>query len=218
MTQLTVVLAAVAAALVVAVVYGAARFWPRRRSRWENAAGRLGLALSEGPPLHERFAALDYFRQGRARRTRALLEGDGWRGRAFVGDHVYATGSGRNSSQHRHTVCVVQDLRLALPHFSLRRERVLLDRIAELFGGVDIDFEEDREFSRTFRLRGHDEAAVRKLFSPAVRHFLLHTAGARVVVEGRDDILLVHSGRLLRPEDASTLLQHSQELAQLMSV
>jgi|YNPBryunderm2012_1023409.scaffolds.fasta_scaffold01742_9 hypothetical protein len=214
MTQFLWVLGAVAAAALVAAVYWTVLFWPRRRQQWEQAAGRLGLTVSEGPALHERFAALDYFRQGRARRTRVLLEGDGWRGRVFVGDHVYTTGSGRHSSQHHHTVCVVQNPRLALPHFSLRREPVLVDRIAELLGGVDIDFPEDPDFSRAFRLLGDDEAAVRRLFSAAVRHFFLHTVGTRVVVEGRGDLLLVHRGQLVRPEEASALLQQAQELAQ----
>jgi len=216
MTQLLWVLAAAAAAALVVAVSWAARFWARRRQQWEQASGRLGLTLTEGPPLHERFPVLDYFQQGSAKRTRVLLEGDGWRGRVFLGDHEYTVGSGRNSSQRRHTVCVVQNPRLALPHFSLRREIVLLDRIAELFGGVDIDFEEDPDFSRSFRLRGDDEAAVRRLFSGAVRHFFVHTAGTGVVVEGRGELLLVHRGRLVRPEDASALLQQTQELAQLL--
>lgn len=217
MTKIMWVLAAAVSAGLAAVVWWAVRYWPRRRQRWEDAAAMLGLVLSQGLPLHERFGALDYFRQGRARRTRALLEGDGWRGRVLLGDHVYTTGSGQHSSQHRHTVCVVVSPRLALPHFSLRREIVLIDRLAELFGGRDIDFEEDREFSRAFRLQGSDEKGVRSLFSGAVRHFLLHSAGPRVVVEGRDDLLLVHTGKLVRPADAPTLLQVTQELAQLLS-
>lgn len=217
MTMTVWVLAAAVAAGLATLVWWAVRVWPRRWRRWEEAAAMLGLALAEEPPLHERFGALDYFRQGRARRTRALLEGEGWRGKVFLGDHEYTTGSGQYSSQHRHAVCVVQGPRLALPHFSLRQEIVLLDRLAELFGGGDIDFEEDPEFSRTFRLRGSDAAAVRKVFSPAVRHFGLHSAGSKVIVEGREDLLLVHWSRLVRPEDATTLLQQAQELAQLLT-
>lgn len=216
MTMIVWVLAAAMAAGLATLVWWAVQIWPRRRRCWEEAAAMLGLALSQGSPLHERFGALDYFRQGRARRTRALLEGDGWRGKVFLGDHEYTMGSGQYSSRHRHTVCVVQGPRLALPHFSLRREIVLLDRLAELFGGGDIDFEEDPEFSRTFHLRGSDAAAVRKVFSPAVRHFVLHSAGSKVVVEGREDLLLVHWSKPVRPEDASTVLQQAQELAQLL--
>ncbi len=216
MTKLVWALAGVAAAVVVAVVSWAVRWWPRRLRQWEQAAVRLGLTVSEGPPLHERFATLDYFQQGRARRTRVLLEGEGWGGKVFLGDHVYITRSGQHSSHHRHTVCVVCSSRLTLPHFSLRREVAFFDRLAELFGSVDIDFEEDPEFSRAFRLLGDDEAAVRRLFSAAVRHFFLHTVGTRVVVEGRGDLLLVHRGQLLRPAEASALLQQAQELAQLL--
>lgn len=216
MTALLWVLAAGVAAALVALAWWAARFWPRRRLEWEHAAAMLGLTLVDGPPLHERFSHLEYFQRGSQRRTRVLLEGDGWRGRVVLGDHVFTVGSGNSQSQHRHTVCLVSSPRLALADFSLRRESALFDRVVQLFGGQDIDFEEDPDFSRTYRLRGSDEAAVRALFSAPVRHFLLHNVDRRVAVEGRNDTLLVHTGKLLRPEEARALLHTAQELAQLL--
>lgn len=216
MTPLLWVLAAGVAAALAALGWRVARFWPRRRLEWEHAASMLGLTLVAGPPLHERFSYLEYFQRGTQRRTRVLLEGEGWRGRVVMGDHVFTIGSGNSRSQHRHTVCLVSSPRLRLPDFSLRRENALLDRVAELFGGQDIDFEEDFDFSRAYRLRGSDEAKVRALFSAAVRHFLLHDVGRRIAVEGRNDTLLVHMGKLLRPQEARTLLHTTQELAQLL--
>lgn len=216
MTSLLWVLAAGVAAALVALAWWAARFWSRRRQQWEQAAPMLGLTLVDGPPLHERFSQLEYFQRGSQRRTRVLLEGEGWRGRVVLGDHVFTVGSGNSKSQHRHTVCLVSSPRLTLPNFSLRRENVLLDRVAELFGGQDIDFEEDHDFSRAYRLRGSDEAAVRALFSAQLRHFLMLNVDRRVTVEGRSDTLLVHTGKLLRPEEARVLLHTAQELAQLL--
>lgn len=227
MSQLFWVVVAAAAAAIGALIWWNASFWARRRQRWEQAAGMLGLTLVEGPPLHERFPALHYFQQGTSRSTAVLLEGEGWQGRVVLGDHVYSTGPAKrrrvyspgtkqHRTQHRHTVCVVTSPSLALPHFRLRREIPLIDRLAELFGGQDIDFEEDQEFSRAFRLRGADEAAVRALFSVAVRHFLLHRAPPGVEVEGRDNVLLVQRGKLLPPENSAPLLQTTQELAQLL--
>jgi hypothetical protein len=69
-----------------------------------------------------------------------------------------------------------------LPQFLLTPEG-LLARIAAYFGGQDIDFADSPEFSRAYRLRGSDEAAVRSLFTPARRQVFelnrgQHAAGA----------------------------------------
>ncbi len=181
-------------------------------------AGALWVARrwSSPPPVERRFSHLECFQRGTQGRTRVLLEGEGWRGRVVIDDHVFTIGSGNSRSQHRHAVRLVSSPRLVLSDFLLRRENLLFDRVGELSGGQDIDCEEDFDFARAYLLRGSDEAKVRGVFSVAVRHFLLHDVGRTIAVEGRNDTPLAHMGKLLRPEKARTLLHTTQELAHLL--
>ncbi|MGE3407150.1 MAG: hypothetical protein AB7I37_10080 [Pirellulales bacterium] len=83
-----------------------------------------------------------------------------------------------------------------LPEFTLSPEDYLLDKLAHLWGHADIDFagsEDEAAFSRLYRLRGMDEAAVRSAFGPATIGYFaghpgwcLHVAGGWLVAYRRD--------------------------------
>jgi hypothetical protein len=195
---------------VVLAVIGVQR---RRRQQWQRAALELGLAYSaEGGAFVARCAALKLFQKGHHRRAEVVLEGSLWGGPAVLADYRYTTGGGKSSKVHRQTICLLREPTLALPAFVLRREGVG-DRLAQaVLGAADLDFADDAAFSRAWVLQGEDEEAVRLLFGPELRLSLLHAPALPVYVEARGDTLLVHAGRVVRPDSVRDLVQQAQSV------
>ncbi len=87
-------------------------------------------------------------------------------------DYTYVTGGGKNSQRHRLAMMMWEVLEVNLPRFSLGPEG-FWRRIAQRFGAQDFDFEGDEEFSKGYELQGDDEPAVRALFTPMRRAYLI---------------------------------------------
>ena len=106
---------------------------------------------------------------------------------------------------HRQTVCVLGASGLDLAHFFVRPENKLLDFLGKVFGGQDINLEEDPAFSRAFVLQGYDAEATRQLFDEQVRRHFLRYRGRRLQVEGWQESLMVHDGKVRRPGETRDL-------------
>jgi len=199
------IFALVIATAVIAVgvlVYRLWYLWKKRRAQWEQVSIELGLALQDGVELAQDYGRFQFFQRGHRHRTRIALAGSAVSARVILADHQYTTGGGKNQSTHLQTVCVLSSSELALPHFSLRREVAVFDRIGELFGAQDIDFADDSAFSKAFVLKGADEDRVRELFHVERRQRLLRLLLGRFHLEGEGEALLFHTGRLIKPAEA----------------
>ena len=158
-------------------------------NEWNGLAGHLRL-----------------FQQGHSKRLYNVLHGKQDASEVMLADYEYVTGSGRNRSKYTVTVCVVRTPGLTLPKFYLRPQRAIYDRLGKLFGGRDLDFEDDPEFSKAFVLQGEPaEAAVRKLFSPGVRERLRDWSNAEIWLEGGEDVVLLHHDKRIDPKDLERL-------------
>ncbi len=211
----------VVAGLVVLVAFFFWLVWfqaKRRREAWMATALELDLQFQrEDPGLVTRLAGFKLFGRGHSRRAQNVLTGAVRGGEVCLADYRYTVGHGKNQSTYRQTVCVLRSARLALPHFFLRRQRALWDRLGKVFGGQDINFDADPEFSRAFVLQGADEAAVRERFQPGVRIALMRYQGTSFQLEGHGDTLLVHEGRLLEPDKAPEFIERARELQSTLS-
>jgi hypothetical protein len=128
----------------------------------ENAGRLLHFVLLEEPPAEEAaaLAALPFLGgRRRGRFANYLLKIAGGEKLA-----VFDFGYGRGSGKHEETVAALESPRLSLPSFALRPERTI-DRLIPTIGRQDIDFKGAPAFSRRYFLRGHDEDAVRGLFT-----------------------------------------------------
>jgi len=189
----------------------------RRRQAWMAAALELDLRFQrEDPSLVARFGTFKLFTLGHSKRARNVLTGAVRGGQLCLADYKYVTGHGKNQTVHNQTLCILQAPRLKLPHFFLRRQRAMLDFLGKLFGGQDINFEEDPQFSRAFVLQGADEAAVRAKLQPSLRLSLMRYAGTGLQLEGQGDTLLFHEGRNHDPDKARELIERAHELLNLL--
>lgn len=192
----------IAVVAVAVLVYRTVYLWKQRRSAWEKVAVGLGLTFRDDVDLAQRLAGFRFFKHGRRHRTRIALEGPAEGAELILADHQYTTGGGNSQSTHYQTVCVLTSSELSLPRFALGPEVAVLDRIGELFGAQDVDFDDDPQFSAAFVLKGDDETRLRELFHHERRQRLRQLLKGRFHLEGEGQTLLFHNGRLVKPEQA----------------
>lgn len=157
--------------ILIPVVIGGIILWSmhrekKRKQALEQAANDLGLAFS--PQLSQvddsAFSAFPLAQIGHGRKASSAVVADSGELRMVIFDYVYTTGSGKNKSTHRQSVVLASSASLQLPEFTLAPEH-FFHRIADIFGFKDIDFEDDKDFSDRFLLKGPNEQAVRELFA-----------------------------------------------------
>jgi hypothetical protein len=91
--------------------------------------------------------------------------------REFLGcDYHYATGSGRSRSEHFFSLVIIQSPILLEP--LLVRPETFSDKLAELVGFSDINFE-SAEFSKKFYIKSPDKKWAYDIIHPQMMEFLL---------------------------------------------
>jgi hypothetical protein len=189
----------------------------RRREAWMAAALELDFQyLPEDASVIDAFGHFKLFQQGRRKRAKNVLRGRQRDCQLTLCDYQYTTGHGKHQQVHHQTICLVQCPNLSLAHSFLRKQRRVSDFLGKLFGGQDINFDEDPEFSKAFVLQGGDEGATRALFDARLREHFLRFRGTGLQFESLGDTFLVHNGRRIKPEEARGLVEQTLEVRQLL--
>ncbi len=183
-----------------------------RREAWQKVAGELGFKFMETGNVHDRFPQFKIFTLGHSHYSLNQLSGDNGTDEVLTVDYQYSTGGGKHKHTHLQTLCIIRSKTLSLPHFFLRRESRIWDYFGKLFGGQDINFDEDPAFSKAFVLQGENEASVRNFFQAPVRKFFLGYEGTDFQIEGRDDVLLLNPGTRIEPTDAKPFIARTLSL------
>ncbi len=172
----------------------------QRKEAVGRIASELGLQFSEQLSEEDasRFGNFNIAQRGGGRRISNVIVADSGELRMAIFDYRFTTGSGKNQSTHRQNVVLASAESLSLPQFSISPES-FFHRIADFFGIKDIDFEEDREFSDRFLLKGADEQAVRELFDRDRRNAFKDLQ--KIVVEGHADSFIFYQPRRRWPAE-----------------
>lgn len=178
----------------------------KRREAWQQAARKMKFQFLEADNAEDRFGLFKIFNLGRNRTSYNVLVGKNDSDEVRMFDYSYRTGSGKNSHTYTQTLCIIKSSDLSLPHFFIRRENAIFDFLGKLFGGQDINFDEDPTFSKTFVLQGESETAVRQLFDSRIRRLFLQFGGQNMQVEARGDTILFNPGELIDPVSAPSLI------------
>lgn len=186
-------------------------WWEKARSKKLRAAGAaLGLHPSEDglDDLPEGLRAMPLFGLGHSRKAANVM----WSERRdyVLFDYTYTTGSGKSSATHAQTLGAFHCPGRTLPAFTAAPEE-LSDWFAELFGGQDIDFPGDPAFSKEYRLKGPDEAAVRDFFSVGGTQYLAARPGWTVHAQG-DWLLAYRANKRVSPKKLKDFLWDLQGL------
>jgi hypothetical protein len=158
------------------------------------------------------------FNQGHGRKVKNLIRATRGDDQLAICDYQYTTGAGKNQQTHHHTICVVQSPRLRVPHFFARRQMAFFDFLGKVFGGQDINFDEDPTFSKAYVLQtGDAEDELRRCFNDRVRGLFSELAKKNPQVEGREGTVLFHYGRRLKPDRMNELIDDTLSIRQVLS-
>jgi hypothetical protein len=190
----------------------------KRREALERVAAQLGMRFSAQLPEEIRSrllqAGFGLFERGHGRRfynsmSKRLIDGT----EITVFDYQYTRGSGKSSSTYRQSVFYAYHEDLHLPRFRLHPENALFHGIAKAFGMQDINFESHPKFSRSYLLRGQDEAQVRLRFHPGVLGFW--EQHPNYCAEGAGaHLILWQNNRQVSPEGMAEWMRLGEELTQ----
>jgi len=197
--------------LAVAVILALTFYYQKKRSQdLARVAQELGLqfqAEEEKAALPDRgFDALPLFQQSRSRSN--FVHGRRALGEMFLAD--VRVGSGKQS--YTQTAACFHLAGRRLPAFELSPES-WAHKIAQAFGYKDIDFESSPEFSKSYLLRGEDEAAVRELFGADLLNFFTGEKGWTVVGAG-DWLCVYRHARTVGAKDIRSFLEQAEAVAQ----
>jgi hypothetical protein len=179
----------------------------------QAAAARLGWQFTarasfDSIPAVRQF---ELFARGRHRQIRNFMSGRQGEHYVAIFDYEYVTGSGNSRRRWVQTVVNVHTPGVDYARFELRPEQVF-HRIGSLLGYQDIDLAPHPGFSSAYLLRGPDETAVRRTFTPHVVDFFARNSYSHAEAAG-PDLFFWHNGdanaqRLL--DDALVLAAHLQ--------
>jgi hypothetical protein len=195
--------------------------WRHERNRTKSlraTATSLGATLTPKVTAAEMVALLDRSCLGSHGHVRALtnlMEIAGTEElRIQVFEYYYCIGPDATGTHFQQTVLRMQSPMLNLPEFVVHPEPFFYD-YGNALGLQHINFPLDREFDRTFTVRGTDEAAIRAVFTPAVIRFFREHPG--LVLEGDGDrLLFYHSAKTLKPDELAVFLEEGKEATALI--
>ncbi len=114
------------------------------------------------------------------------------------------------AAERHHTTVQVIELPFRIPEFSIEKE-VFHDKLLELAGVDDIDFEDYKEFSSRFSLKGPDEKAIRTLFSKDIINFFYKKDIYHLESSG-NQLLIFKYLRLASPSESLKMYHFSRQL------
>lgn len=159
------------------------------------------------PQLIDELSAFKLFNQGRARTAKNLMRGSKEPGAVRICDYQFITGSGKHQQVHQQTICVLKTPGRNAPHFFLRRQNKLFDALGKLFGGQDINFDDDPTFSKTYVLQtSGDENQLRGFMTVGLRETLSRMSDRNIMMEVVGDTLVLHHGRRLKADQLEALV------------
>jgi hypothetical protein len=202
---------------IVAFFIAASAWFSHQKSKKRTAALQLQadqMGLQFDPVaigVRDRLMELNLMTVGRAQRVKNLISGDAGDVKISIFDYQYTTGSGKNSRTHIQTVVALESVGIGAPAFSMRQQNAWLDRIGKFFGGQDIDFEQHPKFSEMFVLKGPNEDAIRKFFTPKLIQYF-ETKFGHCVEGAYGKMILYKSGAKTPPQEIKAFLASAYEV------
>lgn len=125
--------------------------------------------------------------------------------------HVVYKSLPRNKQHH----VTIFELDNKFPQFLLRAEH-LGDQIKTLFGGSDIDFDDDEPFSKKYYLVGRSEEETRKVFDKSFRNMLIQKERFWIESDGNKLLILKYNAWQEDDSNLSDFLNSAIEMKNIL--
>lgn len=201
------------------IIAGVAMYYMEKKRTEAFQAVASGLGFSFSPfgttSLEKEVAGFELFKKGRSPKTKNVLSGLKDDTLLLTMDYQYTVGSGKNAHTYHQTVVLVGSETLDLPKFHLRPEG-FFDKIGDVFGFKDIDFQSHPKFSSKYMLKGEQEDKIRAAFnSNALDWFERHLG---LCVEAiHDRIIVYRSGQRIQPAEINAAIDAAVEIKNLFA-
>ena len=151
------------------------------RQRTETLSGVAGELNLEFHPdgdeaLKLQLAEFPLMNKGRKGKLTNVCAGGTDEVRLWIFDYRFITGHGKHRRVHGQTVIAMESALLSVPEFRMRPER-MFDRVGQMLGLQDIDFEEHLQFSQQFVLQSEMAEATREFFDDGLLDFFAGRPG-----------------------------------------
>jgi hypothetical protein len=184
----------------------------RRQEHLQRIALRIGMEYSADADqdLWDRVAGFGLFSKGSRRKAYNVLQRQIHDIDVTLFDYQYTTRRNRNHHTYFYTVALFETDGLKLPRFTLHPQ-YFYHQIADALGLGDIDFEEFPEFSESYRLKGDDEASIRRTFDEEALHYFTRHPGLHAEGYGRR---LIHyrDKRRVDPAEMESFMQQGLDV------
>jgi len=180
---------------------------------------KLGLSFEKTTNINieHTFGIFRLFSQGHTKRIRNRMWGKINGIDIMLFEYSYKVGYGKHSTRYIQTVLILDSSKMHLPAFFLRPEN-FIDKIGQMFGYEDIDFETHPEFSKSYLLQGKDKIRIRDIFTLNVLSFFERHKGKGMCIEGHGSTLLYYRQLIFhKPEEIMTFLEEGESLHRLFS-
>jgi len=124
--------------------------------------------------------------------------------------YQYTSGSGKNKSTNHFTVVGFNDGETSFPSFGMRPQN-FQHNIGKKFGYQDINFPENKIFSKRILLRSDDESAIRKIFHIKLLT-LLENEEDLCVEAHNEQIIFYRKYKRIKPEDIKYFYEKVERL------
>ena len=133
-----------------------------------DVSEELGLVFfAEGDEeLLLKLTSMSLFNLGRGRKLTNLMVADTPELKMEFFDYSFVTGHGKSRKDHRMSVVAVSMDGPALPTLEIRPRRGILDAIRTMFGGQEIQLQEQSDFNRKFVVKSANEDEAREFLDP----------------------------------------------------
>jgi hypothetical protein len=163
---------------------------------WMSGEGRL--FKGPGPCDETPFNLFKFFHAGDSRgfsnRMTGAADANGIALRCEAGDYQWSTGSGKDRETHNRSYLLFDFSHdLGMPPALCIRPETLGDRVWDMIGGQDINFESE-EFSRMFHVASPDKKFAFAVIHPRMMEFLMSGAPQHLEMNGGCGLLVSQDG------------------------
>ena len=204
-------------ALALAAIFGLPRLIERRR---QNVYAVFCLSRGYQYVSSRRGAEAQYadvvgmFKIGSRHKWRDEISGV-FNGRPLTAfEYQYVSGTGRFQAAYNKAMIHWQVDRASLPHFTMVPANTYLFRIGRT--PEDVDFPDDKAFSKAYIITGSDQVAMRALFTPQLRTALAAVPGLYVAAQAQD-VFWWREGRLPGPGGFDAFLNEGDRVVNLFA-
>ncbi len=213
------VLVSVAVLLSIGVgAYFAIQAEKKRTAALLDIATRLGFTFVPKVSNEEAvtLGTFHLFNRGHSRKGKNLMRGKSGGAAVAILDYQYTIGGGKNSHTYSQTVAIYPPSPEGggLPDFTLGPEH-WWDKIGDVFGHHDIDFEASEEFSKHYLLKGPDEQAIRALFGAEALGFFAQSQGWSVEAAG-GGLAVYRSSQRAKPEEMQPFVAETDAVRRVL--